>query len=135
MLDIFPVITGHFRVTQGIIVAKTLVDQLALNAGGVPRVPGETLGGIGELGDLGLPEGDGAPEAQVGQRGVCCHTLGQGLIQGNGMVGTEAVIHPIAGFYHFYGLFGCGQFFLILSLVVHVILSLCNFMTARDRRL
>ena len=114
--EVLPVETGQFRVAHGGEIAHALGDDLAVDAAAVPGVPGEVVTGVLGLGDLGHPHGDAAADLHVSELVLA---LGQGLVQGHGVVGAPGVVHPVAGFDHLDSLLGGGQLLLVHSLIVH----------------
>jgi hypothetical protein len=72
--------------------------------------------GVLRLGDLGHPHGNAAPDLHVGELVL---PGGQGAVQGHGVVGTPAVVHPVARLDRFDGLLRGGQLLLVKGLIIH----------------
>ena len=115
-VQVLPVEPGQLGVAHGGEPAHALGDDLPVDAGAVPGVPGEVLAGVVGLGDLGHPHGHAAADLHVFQLVL---TGGQGLVQGHGMVGAPSVIHPVTGLDQLDGLGSGGQLALIHCLKIH----------------
>ena len=114
--DVFPVEPGQLGVAHGAEEAHPLGDDLPVDAAAVPGVPGEVLAGVVGLGDLRHPHGDAAADFHIVQLVLAG---GQGAVQGNGVVGAPAVVHPGARLHHLDGLLGRGQLLLVKCLIIH----------------
>ena len=115
--QVVPIEPGQLGIAHGGEEAHALGDDLPVNAAAMPAVPGEVVPGVLGLGDLGHPHGHAAAHLHVVQLIL---PGGQGLVQGHGVVGTPAVVHPVAGLDDLYRLVGGGQLLLIQCLIVHV---------------
>ena len=115
-VQVLPVEAGQLGIAHGGEPAHALGDDLTVNAGAVPGVPGEVLPGVVGLGDLGHPHGHAAADLHVLQLIL---TGGQSLVQLHGVVGAPGVVHPVAGLDQLGSLSGGGQLALIQCLKIH----------------
>ena len=122
-VQVLAVEPGQLGVAHGGEPAHALADDLPVDAGAVPGVPGEVVAGVVGLGDLGHPHGHAAADLHVLQLILAG---GQGDVQVIGVVGAPGVVHPVAGLDHLHGLGGGGQLALVQCLKIHSSFLLCS---------
>ena len=111
---------GKLGISHGAEEAHALGDDLAVNTGAVPGVPGEVLACVLCLCDLGHPHGNAAADLNIIKLVLASS---QSLIQLDGVVDAPAVINPVAGLNNAYSLFSAGKLGIIHFLIGH---DLCS---------
>ena len=109
-IDMVIIVTGQLGIAHGLIEAGPGIDVLTLKATGVVGIVDDMLSRLLDIEDRGLPQGDTATNLHVLQLGSAAS---QRFVQNMGMGVAEAIVHPVAGFDHFYGFLCRGQLGLI----------------------
>ena len=109
-IDMVIIVTGQLGIAHRLIEAGPGIDVLTLKATGVVGIVDDMLGRLLDIEDRGLPQGDTATNLHVLQLGSAAS---QRFVQNMGVGVAEAIIHPVAGFDHFYGFLCRGQLGLI----------------------